>query len=67
MKTNEIILKEYYEDEEDGYTQVKVDHSRRPRITLLHLQKLRKTRSLEELEMQHRDETISTIYARQGM
>ena len=44
------ILKEYYNEDDDKYTFVNIDHVRRPRITLKHLQKLRKTRSIEELE-----------------
>jgi hypothetical protein len=64
MKLNEFILKEYYEEEEDEYSYVKIDHTRRPRITLMHLQKLRKARSIEDMEIKQRDSVVSDIYGR---
>ena len=39
--TKDKILKEYYDPEEDNYDVIEIDHVRRPRITLKHLQKLR--------------------------
>lgn len=63
MKTNEI-LNEYYDEEEDEYTVINIDHKRRPRITLRHLQKLRKTRGMEELENKQRLKDIAKIYGR---
>jgi hypothetical protein len=56
------ILKEYYNEDDDKYTFVNIDHVRRPRITLKHLQKLRKTRSIEELETKQRISDVDRIY-----
>jgi hypothetical protein len=61
MRSREF-LKEYYEEERDDYTVVNIDHRRRPRITLQHLQKLRKTRSIEELEQKQRIDDVAYIY-----
>jgi len=61
MKSIEI-LKEYYDAKDDDYMVVNIDHRRRPRITLRHLQKLRKTRSIEELEQKQRIKDVAHIY-----
>lgn len=61
MKSREF-LKEYYDEKEDDYTVVNIDHKRRPRITLRHLQKLRKTRSIEDLEQKQRIDDVAYIY-----
>jgi hypothetical protein len=49
--------------EED--TIINIDHSRRPRITLLHLQKLRKLRAVEDIENKTRLSTIGNMYGSQ--
>lgn len=56
------FLREYYSEQNDKYTVVQIDHQRRPRITLRHLQKLRKTRSIEDLEQKQRIDDMSYIY-----
>jgi len=61
MRFREVI-KEYYDEKDDDYTYVNIDHMRRPRITLRHLQKLRKTRSIEELETKQRIHDVANIY-----
>ena len=61
MRSREF-LKEYYDEKRDDYTVVNIDHKRRPRITLQHLQKLRKTRSIEELEQKQRIDDVAYIY-----
>lgn len=61
MKSREF-LKEFYDEGDDNYTVVNIDHKRRPRITLRHLQKLRKTRSIEDLEQKQRIDDVSYIY-----
>jgi hypothetical protein len=48
---------------DDKYTYIEIDHARRPRITLKHLQKLRKTRSIEEIETAQRQVDVSRIYS----
>lgn len=63
MKSHEF-LKEYYNEKDDQYTVVSIDHHRRPRITLRHLQKLRKTRSIEDLEQKQRIDDVAYIYGR---
>lgn len=62
MKSVEF-LREYYDEQDDNYNFVNIDHKRRPRITLRHLQKLRKTRSIEELEQKQRVDDVSYIYS----
>ena len=61
MRSREF-LKEFYDEQEDDYTVVNIDHKRRPRITLRHLQKLRKTRSIEDLEQKQRIDDVAYIY-----
>jgi uncharacterized Ntn-hydrolase superfamily protein len=63
MKSKEF-LKEYYEEQDDNYMTISIDHHRRPRITLRHLQKLRKTRSIEDLEQKQRIDDVAYIYGR---
>lgn len=63
MKSREF-LKEFYDEKDDDYTVVNIDHRRRPRITLRHLQKLRKTRGIEELEQKQRIDDVAYIYGR---
>lgn len=55
-------LREYYEAEEDHFSIAKLDNTRRARLTLKHLNKLRKKRGLERKERLERAETLSTIY-----
>lgn len=61
MKSREF-LKEYYDEQDDDYNVVNIDHKRRPRITLRHLQKLRKTRSIETIEQKQRVDDVAYIY-----
>lgn len=63
MKSREF-LREFYNEEDDKYTVVNIDHRRRPRITLRHLQKLRKTRGIEDLEQKQRIDDVAYIYGR---
>jgi hypothetical protein len=63
MKSTEFLT-EIYDENDDNYTIVDIDHKRRPRITLRHLQKLRKTRSIEDLEQKQRIDDVAYIYGR---
>jgi hypothetical protein len=63
MKSIEFLT-EMYNEKDDNYTVVDIDHKRRPRITLRHLQKLRKTRSIEDLEQKQRIDDVAYIYGR---
>jgi len=61
MKSREFIT-EMYDEADDDYSVVNIDHKRRPRITLWHLHKLRKTRSIEDLEQKQRIDDVAYIY-----
>lgn len=65
MKSREF-LKEYYDENEDKYTVVNIDHKRRPRITLRHLQKLRKMRGIEDIEQRQRIKDVAYIYGKKS-
>lgn len=58
------FLNEMYDEKNDKYMVVNIDHRRRPRITLRHLQKLRKTRGIEDLEQKQRIDDMAYIYGR---
>jgi hypothetical protein len=57
-------LREYYEAEDDNINTLKVDDTRRARITLKHLNKLRKKRELDKLEDGERQQNLSKIYGK---
>jgi hypothetical protein len=44
------MLVEFYDPEDDELGKAKMDDTRRPRLTMLHLQKLRKARDAEKYE-----------------
>jgi hypothetical protein len=48
----------------DEFHQAKKADTRRPRLTLLHLSKLRKMREIRNMEMEQRKDMYATIYAR---
>ncbi len=55
MKAVEMLV-EYYDPADDKLGQAKMDDTRRPRLTMVHLQKLRKSRDAEKYEKaQHLD------------
>ena len=50
------LLTEYYDPASDEQSIANLDDTRRPRLTFLHLQKLRKSRDMEKYERaQHAD------------
>jgi hypothetical protein len=57
-------LREYYEAEDDKINTLKIDDTRRAKVTLKHLNKLRKKRELEKLENQERINNLGTIYGK---
>ena len=57
-------LREYYEAENDNFNTSKIDDTRKNRLTLNHLNKLRKKRELERLEKQQRTNDYSQIYSK---
>ena len=60
------ILNEYYEPELDDYSKASLDDTRRPRLTLRHLNKLRKVRELRKLEKESHDEFVQQMYGSSG-
>lgn len=48
----------------DEYQQSSKTDTRRPRLTLIHLSKLRKMREIRNMEMEQRKDMYATIYAR---
>jgi len=65
MKFNEVRPQEGFEKPEENKleTAEKTD-TRRPRLTLEHLGKLRKMREIRKLEVEDRKELFKRIYAR---
>jgi hypothetical protein len=61
MKFSEV-LKEYYEPSDDRMTTRSIDQVRAPRITLRHLNKLRKKREMEKYEIEIRNKGLKDIY-----
>jgi hypothetical protein len=56
------VLNEYYYPEDDKLNQTKKDDTRRPRLTLRHLNKLRKVRELKKLELAAHKDFVKTMY-----
>ena len=52
----------YYTPEDDKYSQLQLDDTRRPRITLAHLNKLKKMRAARQLENLVRRDVLELIY-----
>jgi hypothetical protein len=61
MRSNEFLL-EYYDSEDDEYNNRKIDDVRRSRLTLKHLNRLRKQREIHNVEHASRMETVQQIY-----
>lgn len=61
MRSNEFLL-EYYDSENDEYSNRKIDDVRRSRLTLKHLNRLRKQREIHNVEHASRMETVQQIY-----
>jgi hypothetical protein len=49
MKAKDLLV-EFYDTADDSLGQAHMDDTRRPRLTMLHLQKLRKSRDAERVE-----------------
>jgi hypothetical protein len=60
------IIKEYYEAENDKFTQHYPDDTRKVHLSLRHLNLLRKRRELQNLENQSRIERLKLIYGTQS-
>jgi len=57
-------LREVYDANNDQLQKAEKMDTRRPRLSLEHLNKLRKIREIRKLEMEERKELYKTIYAR---
>lgn len=62
MRAKEILV-EYYDPADDKLGQAKMDDTRRPRLTMVHLQKLRKSRDAEKYETAQHLEFLPDMYA----
>jgi hypothetical protein len=62
MRSNEFLV-EFYDDEDNEYSNRKIDDARRSRLTLKHLNRLRKQREVHNVEHASRTERVKTIYA----
>lgn len=60
------ILNEYYEPELDEFSKAELDDTRRPRLTLRHLNKLRKVRELRRLEKTAHEDFVRQMYGSSG-
>lgn len=49
MRAKQLLV-EFYDPADDELGQAKMDDTRRPRLTMLHIQKLRKSRDAEKYE-----------------
>lgn len=56
------ILNEYYDPEEDELNKARLSDTRRPRLTLRHLNKLRKVQELRQMELASHAEFVKTMY-----
>lgn len=63
MRSNEFLV-EYYDAEEDDYSNRKIDDVRRSRLTLKHINRLRKQREIHKTEHASRTERVQQIYRR---
>jgi|TARA_B110000503_G_scaffold92372_1_gene139305 hypothetical protein len=61
MRSNEFLL-EYYDAEDDEFGNRKIDDVRRSRLTLKHINRLRKQREIHKTEHAARTERVSQIY-----
>jgi hypothetical protein len=65
MKAAEILV-EFYDPNDDELGKAHMDDSRRPRLTLSHLQKLRKSRDMEKYEKAQHLDFIPDMYGQTG-
>jgi hypothetical protein len=61
MKAKDLLV-EFYDPADDQLGQAKMDDTRRPRLTMLHIQKLRKSRDVEKYEKAQHLEFLPDMY-----
>jgi len=62
LKATEILT-EFYDTADDKLGVAHLDDSRRPRLTLMHLQRLRKSRDAERVDRAQHLEFLPDMYA----
>lgn len=62
MRAKEMLV-EFYDPADDELGKAKMDDTRRPRLTMLHLQKLRKARDAEKYETAQHLNFLPDMYA----
>lgn len=65
MRAKELLV-EYYDASDDKLGQAKMSDTRRPRLTMLHLSKLRKARDSEKYEKAQHLEFLPDMYGPSG-
>ncbi len=63
QEITEEVLSESYWPEDDKQNQQEMGDTRRPRLTLRHLNKLRKIQELKKLETEAHADFVRTMYA----
>ena len=63
MRSREV-LNEYYEAEENNFAKREIDDTRKSRLTLKHLNRLRKQREVHNIEHANRLKKIKQVYAK---
>ena len=58
------ILNEYYDAENDNFNNRQIDDTRKSRLTLKHINRLRKQREVHNIEHATRIERVKKIYAK---
>lgn len=61
MKASELLV-EYYTPADDRLGIAHMDDTRRPRLTMVHLQKLRKARDVEKYETAQHMDFLPSMY-----
>ena len=62
MDLRKFLLNENYFPEDDERNKTEISDTRRPRLTLSHLNKLRKIRELRKLEMSAQKDFVKRMY-----
>ena len=57
------LLVEFYDPADDELGQAHMDDTRRPRLTMLHIQKLRKSRDAEKYEKAQHQNFLPDMYS----
>lgn len=65
MHARELLV-EFYDPADDKLGQAKMNDTRRPRLTMIHLQKLRKSRDAEKYETAQHLEFLPDMYGSSG-